>query len=279
LCSHTGLWTLKPVKRPDHLPGVADFPMPVKYSIRSHSSHPASARSGLLSANLSRSWGSCSVRSCHPWGGEKIWQLANSILHIGVVEEVAKILPVLAVVLFTRRAREPFDLVVFGSLSALGFATIENALYFTYEGLGLVAPRFLYSSVMHISMTSIACYFWARARYIRPSNQALALLAGLLLAAVVHGLFDFFLMLGALSRMTALSLALTVVLAREYHRMLRNTLNFSPHFSELLASSCRLKNFELFFSATLVSLTIVYLYYNFDFSTDIANQQRCYTPA
>jgi hypothetical protein len=100
----------------------------------------------------------------------------------------------------------------------------------------------------------------------------LALLAGLLLAASVHGLFDFFLM-GTLSKLTALSFALTVILAREYHRMLRNTLNFSPHFSELLANSCRLKNFELFFSATLVTLTIVYLYYNFDYSTDIANQQ------
>jgi RsiW-degrading membrane proteinase PrsW (M82 family) len=229
---------------------------------------------GSLSANLSLVLGEL-LKQVLPalGGGEKLWQLTNSIIHIGVVEEVAKILPVLAVVFFVRRAREPFDLIVFASLSALGFATIENALYFTYEGLGLVAPRFLYSSVMHISMTSIACYLWARARYIRPGNQALALLAGLLLAAVVHGLFDFFLMMGAMSKLTALSFALTVVLAREYHRMLRNTLNFSPNFSELLADSCRLKNFELFFSATLVSLTIVYLYYNLDFSTDIANQQ------
>jgi protease PrsW len=229
---------------------------------------------GSLSANLSLVLGEL-LKQVLPalGGGEKLWQLTNSIIHIGVVEEVAKILPVLAVVFFARRAREPFDLIVFASLSALGFATIENALYFTYEGLGLVAPRFLYSSVMHISMTSIACYLWARARYIRPGNQALALLAGLLLAAVVHGLFDFFLMMGAMSKLTALSFALTVVLAREYHRMLRNTLNFSPNFSELLADSCRLKNFELFFSATLVSLTIVYLYYNLDFSTDIANQQ------
>ena len=228
---------------------------------------------GSLSANLSLVLGQL-LKQVFPAleGGQKMWQLVNSIVHIGVIEEVAKLLPVLAVVLFARRAREPFDLIVFGSLSALGFATIENALYFTYGGLGLVAPRFLYSSVMHIAMTSIACYFWARARYIRPGNQALALLAGLLLAATLHGFFDFFLM-GALSKLTALSFALTVILAREYHRMLRNTLNFSPHFSEQLAGSCRLKNFELFFSATLVSLTIVYLYYNFDFSTDIANKQ------
>jgi hypothetical protein len=189
-----------------------------------------------------------------------------------VVEEVVKFLPVLVILNMMHRVSEPFDLVVYGSCSALGFATLENALYFSRYGLEIAFFRFFFSTLMHLSMTSIICYTWAKARFIFHENNMLALLRGLLVAATIHGLFDFF-VLNPTSGQYALGMAIAFVMAREYYRMLRNLLNFSPFFNEDLASSRGLKNNQLLLSAGLILLLIAFLYSNFEFSTEIARSR------
>jgi RsiW-degrading membrane proteinase PrsW (M82 family)/Flp pilus assembly protein TadD len=217
----------------------------------------------------------------HGW----VPDLVYSLLHIGVVEELAKILPVLLIILLTKIRipnfkfrnhdsilHEPFDLVFLGSLSALGFSALENALYFNHFGLGIVYYRFLFSSLMHLAMTSIICYAWARARFIRSGNQLLGVLTGFGAAALIHGLFDYFI-LGPAARFSILSIFVALLLGREYYRMIRSTLNFSPTFDVQKSNSPRLTNFGLFISAALVLLTIVYLYDNFQYSTEFAAKQ------
>jgi RsiW-degrading membrane proteinase PrsW (M82 family) len=198
--------------------------------------------------------------------------LSASVIHIGVIEEVIKFIPVLIVILFVQRDEEPFDLMLVGTLSALGFATLENVMYFSLDGLGLTLSRYLYSTIVHISMTGIVCYAWIRVRYFRPTNQILGVLGGLALAAFVHGAFDYFLF-GPYSRITGISLMIALVLAREYHRMISNSLNASPFFYESASNSSRLKNFGLFLSAAFILMTVIFLQYNFDFSTEIAGKQ------
>lgn len=205
-------------------------------------------------------------------GGHWWLALTASIIHIGVVEEVIKFIPVLLVILFIKRDEEPFDLMLVGTLSALGFATLENVMYFSLDGLGLTLSRYLYSTIVHISMTGIVCYSWVRVRYFRPTNQILGILTGLALAAFVHGAFDYFLF-GPYSRITGVSLMIALVLAREYHRMISNSLNASPFFYESASNSSRLKNFGLFLSAAFILMTVIFLQYNFDFSTEIAGKQ------
>jgi len=194
------------------------------------------------------------------------------ILLVGVVEESVKILPVLLLIILARRVDEPFDLIAYASFSALGFATLENALAFTSDGLGLVLPRFLYSTIFHIAMSGIIGYAWAGARYLRPGNQVKAVLVGLILAAVIHGAFDFFLgFMG--SKALLLSYALSLIMVREYYRMICNTLNHSPYFQEQLSRSRRLLNVDLFLSAAFLLLVIGYLSYTADLSTALANQR------
>jgi len=204
----------------------------------------------------------------HGWVND----LTFSILHIGLVEETAKFLPVLLILPLARRPREPFDLVFFGSLSALGFATLENALYFSQHGIGITASRFVFSTVMHMSMTGIVSYAYARARFIRPGRLIPALLSGLAAGALVHGMFDFFL-LGPLTRFSGLSILVLLLAAREYYRMIRTTLNFSPFFSETRSASSRLNNCGLLFSATAAFFVLVFLFNHFTSSTEIANKQ------
>jgi hypothetical protein len=97
-------------------------------------------------------------------------------------------------------------------------------------------------------------------------------LRGLLVAATIHGLFDFF-VLNPTSGQYALGMAIAFIMAREYYRMLRNLLNFSPFFNEDLASSRGLKNNQLLLSAGLILLLIAFLYSNFEFSTEIARSR------
>jgi protease PrsW len=198
--------------------------------------------------------------------------LIYSLLYIGAVEEVIKFLPVLAIVLLFPQVNEPIDLLIYGSLSALGFATLENSLYFTGYGLSIVFIRFLVSTMLHMALTSIVCYSWARARYIRAENAALTVLGGLVIAALVHGLFDYFI-LGPIQALSVLSFLLPLVLATVYGRMINTALNFSPYFDQRLAGTHRLSNYALLLSTAVVMLLIAYLYNNFYFSTEIANER------
>ncbi len=201
------------------------------------------------------------------------WQsLVGAVVKIGAVEELVKFLPVLIVVALTRRVEEPFDLVLYGTLSALGFATLENALYFSQGGLGIALSRFVLSTVVHVGLTGLVCYAWAGARHIRGRRPLPAILGGFALAALLHGLFDYFLMTGEQS-LVFFSYAIAFVVAREYHRMAGNALNFSPYFDEARPVARRLRNFDLFLPAAILFLPIGYLYYNFDYTTAIANRQ------
>jgi protease PrsW len=198
--------------------------------------------------------------------------LAYSIFYIGLVEETVKILPVLLILPLARRPREPFDLVFFASLSALGFATLENALYFSRHGIGITASRFVFSTIMHMSMTGIAVYAYARARMVLPKRIIPALLSGLAAGAIVHGLFDFFL-LGPFTRFSGLSIFILLLASREYYRMVRTTLNLSPFFNQEQAASPRLVNYGLLFSSAALFFMVVFLFHNFSSSTEIANKQ------
>ena len=195
--------------------------------------------------------------------------LLGSVLYTGVIEELAKFLPVLLIASLVRPPKEPFDLMALGAASAVGFAIFENSLYFTRDGLGLVFTRFLYSSVMHLAMTAIVCYSWAKALAFQKRNRILQVSKGLLLAALVHGLFDHFLLTPD-KRLSALSIFLVFVMISEYYRMIRNTLAFSPTFHSTAEISRRLTNFGLLSCATLGLLMIVFLYNRFTVSTAFA---------
>lgn len=208
-------------------------------------------------------------------GVDWVGDLVYNIVFIGVLEEVAKFAMILVVVLLFRQVNEPIDLMIYGSMVALGFATIENALYFTSYGLGIVFTRFLISTVMHLSMTGIICYWWARAAYINkrgPVLTTLAVIRGLIVASVVHGLFDYFL-ISEFVQVPIVSIVIMIFTGMVYSRMLNNAINFSPHFHVTHLESRRLSNFGLLLLTGCALLLVVYLSNHVSFSTDIANAQ------
>jgi len=115
------------------------------------------------------------------------------VIAIGLVEEIVKIIPFLIILKLTDQVNEPFDYILYGSVSALGFAFIENIQYIYGSNLTAVYGRALYASVAHMFFTSIVCYGMVIAKHRNYAWKDYALPPFIILAALGHGFYDFWL--------------------------------------------------------------------------------------
>lgn len=150
-----------------------------------------------------------------------------SVLAIGLVEETVKLLPLLALMHFTRQADEPFDLLLYGSIAALGFAFVENILYLDSSDLMAVGGRALYASVAHMFFSSIIAYALALARH-RKRSLLLHGLLGLVLASLAHGFYDFWLL--SPGRPGLITLLFFLASIHLWVVLKNNLINLSPHY-------------------------------------------------
>ncbi|MCA1764379.1 MAG: PrsW family intramembrane metalloprotease [Flavobacteriales bacterium] len=125
-------------------------------------------------------------------------QLINDYLYysikVGAVEELAKFLPfVIFYVLFKKQLNEPIDYLFYGCTSALGFAAVENTLYFYSNGASIINGRAILSTLGHMMWTGMICYGVVRYKYLHKKTAFLAIPGYFLLAAFGHGFFNFWL--------------------------------------------------------------------------------------
>lgn len=116
--------------------------------------------------------------------------LFYSVLAIGLIEESAKMLPFLLVVLRFREFDEPLDGIIYGSFIALGFAAMENMEYLDFLEPGPAYARGFAGPVIHIVFASIWAYYIGRA-WLFGRPLAGTVLAMLVITAVLHGIYDF----------------------------------------------------------------------------------------
>ncbi len=113
-----------------------------------------------------------------------------AMLAIGPIEELAKLLPFLLIVIRLRAFDEPLDGIIYASFIALGYAAVENYHYLDFlTGLESAARGFA-GPVIHMLFASIWAHWITRAWLAKKSIVVPALL-GFLLAAELHGLYDF----------------------------------------------------------------------------------------
>ena len=116
--------------------------------------------------------------------------LAYSILAIGGIEELTKLVPFLIVVLRFKAFDEPVDGIIYAAFIALGFATVENIQYLQYvTGLEMLGRGFA-SPLVHIMFASIWAYYIGLA-FLQQQRLAFVVLKYLGLAALMHGIYDF----------------------------------------------------------------------------------------
>jgi RsiW-degrading membrane proteinase PrsW (M82 family) len=159
-------------------------------------------------------------------GGGIASDLIYCIVGIGLVEETAKILPVGLVRRFTRHVDEPVDWGIYGAYSALGFAVSENILYHKGLGSGTVVPRAMLSVPFHLCLTAMTGILFFEARRIGMRGvPALAVALGF--SAVVHGLYDFFI-IGPWEGLGIVAFGVAVLVFGVFKRSLELTLSRSP---------------------------------------------------
>lgn len=151
-----------------------------------------------------------------------------SALAIGGVEETVKLLPYLIMLRFSRQLNEPFDHVLYGCVSALGFAFMENVQYLERSGLQAFTGRAFTASVSHMFDTSIICYGIAMIRVRGATWRFLRGLGLLGLAALAHGFYDFWLL--ADDRPWIFTFAFYLATLQLWVVMKNNLINISPHY-------------------------------------------------
>lgn len=162
--------------------------------------------------------------------GKELYEiLLFYIFKVGVIEEFVKFIPVFIILIFAPKIiNEPYDYILYAAVSALGFAFIENLLYFHVSLNGIIQGRALTSVPGHIINSSLIAYGLVLSKY-RYNNLSsiLGFVSFFLLAAVSHGLYDFFLHMQLYALfifLLALSLSIWIVI-------INNCLNNSPSFS------------------------------------------------
>jgi RsiW-degrading membrane proteinase PrsW (M82 family) len=143
-------------------------------------------------------------------GSPLLARLAGFIFGVGIREELAKASPVFFVLWMARRARRRFSLrqgLFLGAVSGLAFAAMENLEYLRqFEEIDIIrqsmgfrseltfeggVTRLLLTPFMHGAWAGITGYFLAWGEIDRPRRRALQI-AGLLLAAIMHGTYNAF---------------------------------------------------------------------------------------
>jgi RsiW-degrading membrane proteinase PrsW (M82 family) len=198
------------------------------------------------------------------WLSELVYHIAA----IGIIEEFAKILPLLLIFRLPGVVKEPYDLILHASTAALGFAFIENGLYYDGQNLHIIHARAMTAVVGHMFQASLIAYaiVWRRVRA-KHIPAWLAFGVALVLAGIWHGCANFFLHQGM---RFAYLLQLTVGLYF-WTLFINNALNASPWFDSRMRISQRQIMTYLMVGLTSV-LVLEYILAGWHFGPSEANE-------
>jgi RsiW-degrading membrane proteinase PrsW (M82 family) len=181
--------------------------------------------------------------------------LIYCILGIGLIEESIKLIPLLILLKFTKQINEPIDYIIYASISALGFAFIENMSYFGGYGLELIHGRGLISVVIHMICSSMIGY-GISIGFDHQKKFYIRLILSLLIASAAHGIFDFWLISKTFSVLFFLSFFVFIAAVSVWNTIINNAINFSiPENSDL--SRLNLKRIQNYLMLGLSGLLLV----------------------
>lgn len=134
---------------------------------------------------------------------EVISVILSSFLGAGFVEEMAKYLVVKEKVLSHHEFDEPIDAMLYMIISALGFAAFENVLIYLAQDTFLPAEetviyagfRFISATFLHALCSGLLGYFLALA-ISETKHRIKLILSGIFWATLLHGIYDFSIIIG-----------------------------------------------------------------------------------
>jgi RsiW-degrading membrane proteinase PrsW (M82 family) len=201
--------------------------------------------------------------------GDFLNDLIYSIVGIGALEEIVKILPFLLVLGFTRFLKEPLDYIVFASVSALGFSFVENLLYFQEFGQGIIHGRAYLSVIGHMIFSSMIAYGVVLSRFKRKdAHRFFSFILSFLLASTAHGLFDFLIF----HKHEILFIIFFIFIVQVWIIIINNCLNNAFGFHYRFDRQFDRSRFFLTVSLTLI-LAVEYIIVGLEKGPGLANDQ------
>jgi RsiW-degrading membrane proteinase PrsW (M82 family) len=119
----------------------------------------------------------------------------NAFLVAGFTEELFKYLAFLFLIWANKNFNEKFDGIVYAVFISLGFAAVENILYVFQHGEFVGYTRMVISVPAHALFGVTMGYYLGLAKFYK-KQRSIHLLRSFLYPVVLHGFFDFILMLG-----------------------------------------------------------------------------------
>ena len=170
-------------------------------------------------------------RASNATGAVSPWPiLIGCFLVIGPCEELSKFAAVRLFIYRSREFDEPLDGIIYAAAAALGFASLENVFYVIdfQHGLrvqwGMLGVRSFLALPGHVMFAATWGYALGRKRF----NADYKVWPRLLLAAGLHGLYDFLLMYPPTRPVIVLYMSLMVPVLVKQIRVLRADSPFSP---------------------------------------------------
>ncbi len=193
------------------------------------------------------------------------------IFGIGLIEEVVKIIPFLILLKYTKAINEPYDYLLYASISALGFAFAENILYLNNYGIHIAAGRAFYAAVAHMTFCSTAIYGLLLKKYrLSKYPRVLVFLFFFFIAMFIHGFYDFWLINKKVSNFSGITTLFFLITIHLWFTMKNNAINKSPFYKDhITLDNDKLKKYLVI---SLISIFMFsYLYVAFFFGKTVAN--------
>ncbi|HOM68465.1 MAG TPA: PrsW family glutamic-type intramembrane protease [Candidatus Paceibacterota bacterium] len=120
-----------------------------------------------------------------------------SLIGIALVEEIIKFLMAKLMLFKNPVFDEPVDAMIYLVVIALGFAFFENFLVVLgnylndvalLETIGILVYRFIGANLLHVISSGIIGFYWAKGIILK--NQKKSLTKGIIIAVILHGLFN-----------------------------------------------------------------------------------------
>jgi RsiW-degrading membrane proteinase PrsW (M82 family) len=146
-----------------------------------------------------------------------IWQqFIQAFVVVALAEEFSKYIIVKYFAQTRKAFNEPYDGIVYAVMVSMGFACTENIMYVLDGGYSTAILRAFTAVPAHATFGVLMGYFMGKAKF---SNNRLKLnMAGLFLAVLFHGSYDFFLFINFIPGISIgafISLIIGVILSRK----------------------------------------------------------------
>lgn len=150
------------------------------------------------------------------------------LISVALVEEGIKFLILRYYAYSKPDFNEPYDGIVYAVAISLGFATIENITYvFVYSPgseFSIAILRMFSAIPLHAACGVLMGYYVGLAKF-DSTNEVKNLFIGLLLAIILHGIYNYFLFLGSTGFLSMIALAIGLYFS---NKSIKNHQNISP---------------------------------------------------